>query len=1035
MRFEPLGLAQGLDVKVVPSLLVDRHGFLWAATWEGLYRYDGYEARRMPSGIASDSALPESELRVLYEDRAGSLWIATNTAGLSRYDPRTGKFQHFRHNSNDPNTLSHDSIYGMAEDTAGNLWVGSQIGLNRLDPQSGRVTRFLHDPQDRHSLSGDYAYAVMADRTGAIWVGTVGGGINIRHPGERGFERIDLAAGLKGPQGLNDIFALAQGRDGLVYAGTRTGLVVIDPDTRQLHREELSAEVGPTLIMDLEWGPKGRLWMATMSKGVLILDLVAGEVIQASAGSADKSQQLPVLPQMSLASRGDQIFVGSWGSGVYLGRYAEEQFALIDADWEEVGLRNRNVTALYVDAGQTAWAGTFGGGLQPLQSDENRVGALALEPPALSSDAVLDIQQRRDGSLALATSHGLWLLQQGGQLWEFVDSESAKGLGKGYVTSVVEDEQGVLWVGVGGSGLYRLAPGSDMFEAFTHDPESKHSLSGNYISDLLPLGDGLLVIGTRSSGLNLCRTDSWRCQRYGAGQELGHASVTSLFAGEDGNVWVGTNGGGLLQFSINGDSELQLIRRWRERDGLLSNSVMGILQDDDGSLWLSSRKGLSRLQPDTATVMNYVGQNGLPASHFTARAAARSDDFLFFGALGGIVKIAAGTSLGAREPSAVRLVELSQADGENRHSTRPAYALDSYSTEWGVPLTVSYATLDFADADHEYQYRLSDSDPWQSLGSRRYLTLLGLAPGKHQLRVRGRDVFGNWSETPSMSLEVQPPFWMTASFRISVVLLIVLLAWAWHRVRMTALRRRNTVLEQLQTEKQQALERAERSQADLVQAHSGLRSLTSRLQTDREEQRQQIARELHDELGQTLTAAKISLQRLRKSKKSEQAPELLDASIGMMDGMIAQVRNISLSLRPPLLDEAGLAEALRVHLDSVAERAAIRIEFDTDGEVVHTGGDLRTVTFRLVQEAVSNTLRHANASRIGVFIRHHNSQLCLEVRDDGCGFDPEQVWERVRRGEHLGLLGMLERARAAGGEMNFESEPGGGCRVTAIFPL
>ncbi|WP_237055459.1 sensor histidine kinase [Microbulbifer sediminum] len=1035
VEFRPLGVAHGLDVKVVPSLLVDRAGLLWVATREGLFRYDGYQARLLPVGVGGAGSLPDDDIRSLYEDRHGHIWIASNTAGLSRYDPQTGRFRHFRHRTGDPQTLSHESIYGMAEDASGDLWVGSQIGLNRLDPESGLVERFLHDPADPRSIAHDYVFTVHADRDGAIWIATVGGGVSIRRPGREGFDRIDLSARTGGPAGVNDVFGLAEASDGAMYAATRNGLVFISPGAGEIRHIPIAPESSvEQVITDLAWGPRGRLWMTTMTSGVLVYDPEGGGVYPANPESLGLPGQLPSLPQMNLVISGQRIFVGTWGGGVHLGWLPEEPFVFLNADAESSNFRNRNVTAVFADNDERPWVGTFGGGPQPLSPDRKQVERLQDVPKALAHDGVIAITRRRNGDLVAGTNHGLWFLPAGGKSAELVTADSGRGLGQGYVTSVTEDELGALWAGVGGSGLYRLAPAGKQFESFSHVPQREESLSGNYISGLLALGDRLLLVGTRSSGLNLCRTDQWSCQRYGVVDGLGHHSVTGLHRSGTGDLWVGTNGGGLHQFTLSATGRLQLQRRWTERDGLLSDNVVGIVEDDDGSLWISSRDGLTRLQPATGALINHVAASGLPVTQFNVRATARDEDYLYFGGLGGVVLIPPGTPMREREPSAVRLIELTQPDGHGGLRIQPASALTEYSINWGEMFSVSYAVLDYARGRHEYQYRLSDEVDWQAVGDRHFVTLLELSPGSHQLRIRGRDTYGNWSISPALELEVIPPIWMTAEFRIGGLFLLVIGTWRWHRHRVRGLRRRNRQLEQLQQDKDYALQEVKESREELSQAHSGLRNLTRRLQTAREEQRQEISRELHDELGQTLTATKISLQRVGGATDPGAAQGLLGAPLTMIDHMIAQVRNISLSLRPPLLDEAGLVEALRVHLDSVSDRAAIPIGLKADSELSSITAEFRITIFRLVQEAVSNTIRHADASRIDVRLRHDGQCLTVEIEDDGCGFEPLEVWRRARRGEHLGLLGMLERVHGVGGEMNFDSSPGAGCRVTATIP-
>jgi signal transduction histidine kinase len=133
----------------------------------------------------------------------------------------------------------------------------------------------------------------------------------------------------------------------------------------------------------------------------------------------------------------------------------------------------------------------------------------------------------------------------------------------------------------------------------------------------------------------------------------------------------------------------------------------------------------------------------------------------------------------------------------------------------------------------------------------------------------------------------------------------------------------------------------------------------------------------------------------------------------MVDSMIRQARDIARGLRPPLLDEAGLVPALDHHMKSLAGRSGLCIELDAAPEVARAPAGLNTTVFRVVQEAVSNALRHARATLIRVTLRAESDALRLVIEDDGVGFDPEAVSQRVKRGEHLGLLGMTERVRNA----------------------
>ena len=237
-----------------------------------------------------------------------------------------------------------------------------------------------------------------------------------------------------------------------------------------------------------------------------------------------------------------------------------------------------------------------------------------------------------------------------------------------------------------------------------------------------------------------------------------------------------------------------------------------------------------------------------------------------------------------------------------------------------------------------------------------------------------------------------------------------------------------------QRQREEALERANRSQRELEEASAGLRQLTSRLESAEEEARSRLSRELHDEFGQTLTAAKINLQMLRSKTADPAAVQRLDDSVGMVDRLIRQARDIARGLRPPLLDDAGLVPALEDHLKALAGRSDVRIVLDADPVMVNPPKEINTTVFRMIQEAVSNALRHAHATTIRIALRADSDALSVVVADDGLGFDPEAVGRRVRRGEHLGMLGMTERVRSVGGTIEFDSRPGAGSRIRIRIP-
>ncbi len=216
-------------------------------------------------------------------------------------------------------------------------------------------------------------------------------------------------------------------------------------------------------------------------------------------------------------------------------------------------------------------------------------------------------------------------------------------------------------------------------------------------------------------------------------------------------------------------------------------------------------------------------------------------------------------------------------------------------------------------------------------------------------------------------------------------------------------------------------------------AEEALRALPRRLVRAQEQERQRVSRELHDEIGQVLTAVKISLQRL---KCTEEDPRLADIDVGIeqIDRAIDGVRDLSISLRPLHLDVLGLGPAIRAHIERLTREGGPRAEVSVPAVGVRLPFEVEIACFRIVQEAVTNALRHAQAQRLWVGVEVVEGELRLSVRDDGSGFDTEAAWARIDTGQSLGLRSMHERADLLGGRIEIHSG-GAGSEVVAWLPL
>lgn len=232
-----------------------------------------------------------------------------------------------------------------------------------------------------------------------------------------------------------------------------------------------------------------------------------------------------------------------------------------------------------------------------------------------------------------------------------------------------------------------------------------------------------------------------------------------------------------------------------------------------------------------------------------------------------------------------------------------------------------------------------------------------------------------------------------------------------------------------------AWDMTERKQAErrLEENSRRLKDLTRRLLELQESERRHLARELHDEIGQALTAVKVLLQ--RAIREGGDARERLDETIAVVDQTIRQVRGIALDLRPAMLDDLGLVAALRWYVERVAARTGLEGRFVVDPEEIRASKEVETACFRVAQEALTNMARHARARRFTVELLRGGKGLDLIVRDDGIGFDPDEAARRAAGGASLGLAGIRERVALVGGHVGFVSREGDGSAVRVFFPL
>ncbi len=792
-RVMRISTEQGLSSTDVQSVLRDRQGFLWFSTLDGLNRYDGYKMKVFKNTLTDPTSLSDNAIRTIVEDRSGTLWIGTWFGGLNRYERATETFTRFQHDPDDPKGLSSNSVYAILEDGDGILWLGTRGGgLNRFDPVTGVFTHYRHNPDDLASLANDNIYALAQDGEGAIWLAT-----------DDGLDRFDPTTEIfrhyrndpDEPKSLSNnlVRSLAVDDSGGVWAGTGNGLNRFDRASDSFVRYHNEANNPQSLSNDtvksLGQASDGALWIGTWGGGPNRLDPQTGTFERLGTDAHDPWALDATAVNGFLEDEG--LLWMATGSDIFVLDLQPKRFHTFQHEPNNSNsLAANEIDAIYEDPQGILWVSTASTGLNRIDRATGEVTHFQdnpADPASSSANEMWEIVPTGDGRLWLATFGG-GLLQFDPETGQFAkyhhDPDDPASLASDRTTSVVRDRSGVIWVGTWDAGLDRYDPATGIFSHFSYDPADPTSLSDNTVMMVSEDRNGDLWIGTLAGGLNRFDRATETFTRYQGEadnpQSLPANAITAVLLDRADRLWVSTMGGGLARLNAATGEAVH----YNSADGLPSDSVLSILEDDQGWLWLSTSNGLSHFDPDAETFRNYDTADGLPGNVFEASTAFQNPSGeMFFGASDGLVAfhpdqidddptappvvitdlLLANKSVPIGEDSV-----LQQAIGETAAVTL------SYLDQ---VISFEFAALDYnAPQKNRYRYLLEGFDQaWTEVGSdRRLVTYTNLDPGAYTLRVQGSNHDGVWNETgAALAITITPPWWETLWFRLSLGFVVV----------------------------------------------------------------------------------------------------------------------------------------------------------------------------------------------------------------------------------------------------------------------
>lgn len=940
----------------------------------------------MPSNVVSDVA----------QDADGYLWLATGS-GVARFDGLRFDVERAERG------LPDNQVICLVVDRGDRVWAGTRRGLAWRDDR-GNWRTVEEGP-------GEAVWALHESEDGAVWAGTERGPWRVSREGRA--ERIDLG------EATPDVRAFADDGEGGMWVLTRVELLRRAAD-ETVAREEgpwrghelwgLSRDASGRLLLSGEgvllrggpggWedlsagipeaeesvnvrcseGPDGVLWVSTRNRGLLFREGGRWAVWDTNSGlSLDDSRALWI-------GRDGLVWAGTNGGG--LNRLRRRPFDVFGAS---EGLGRTVASAVAEDAGGTVWVGTDGSGLFRFDG-EGFVPAFTgrLVPP---DGFVWSLQAARDGALWIGTFRdGLFRWKDG------VLGKPEGDLPENWIPALHEARDGSLLVGMRWSGLARVA-GGRVFR----DPDGPHA-GGLSLTDVLEDREGGIWVA--SSGEGLVRWKEGRWDWLSVGRELPGPALNVLHESPDGDLWIGTSGMGLVRHRDGN------FVGWRKADGLLSDTVVQIVEDGEGFLWLGTDAGLQRVSPGelerqrvsggTVSGLRLSREDGLPTPQFSAEHGNLSlrarDGSLWFCLAAGVVRVDPDRLPAAPPPPVVR-IEAVETDAGPLSPDRPAEGIPPGSG----PLRIRFSSPGFvAPARLPFRHRLVGlEDEWRDAEGARVVSYPSLPPGDYRFEVMAANHDGVWSAAPAaVEVRILPYYWQTPLFRAAVALASLgLCAWG---VRRWSLRRIRRKVVRLQQERRVEMERA------------------------------RIARDLHDELGASLTEINFLGTLAGGSLPEGGAREKVAGIVERARRMAKSLDEIVWTVNPANDTLASTAHYLCSRAGESLAAAGLRCRFEVADDLpgVMLDSERRHHLLMAVNEAVNNAMKHAGASALHLAVGCGGDGVVVRIRDDGRGFDPAAVPE-----DRNGLRNLRRRMEAVGGRCEISSVPGTGTTVTLVVPL
>ena len=1041
-EFKHLSVEDGLSQGNINVILKDSKGFMWFGTYDGLNKYDGYKFTIFKNDPNDEHSILSNFIKDIVEDELGYLWIASSE-GLDKYNRETNEFIHVDYDLSLSDSLSNPGIESLMIDNMGNLWIGTfERGLyivsNKNDPLRMSSENFRNVVEDTRSLEGNRVYDVFQDDQDRIWLGVMGNSAHIYDPHENEFERIELSDEKKTNY---NIWSISEDQHGNVWLGGDGGLSRIGKDLKvvknYIYGDRQSGGISRGNIKTIYHDSFNQLWVGTQT-GLNRYEEETDSFKSLVHDDFDNSTLSNSEVWSIYQDEHDVMWLGTYTGGINVHHPSFSMFGTVRYNpLDPNGLGGPNVAAFYQEESGNMWIGLDHDGLDYYDMKSNtfkHFKSSETNQNTISGNSVMTIKKDSYGYIWFGTyDDGLSRYNPKTGQWKryYGNPDDPKALDGNIIYSILEDSDKELWVGTILGGLSKYVRETDEFITYRANLEDSTAMSNDYLWTMLEDRKGEIWIGT-SHGLNILdkRTGQFRRFLYDPAdpKTIGGNTIQTLFKDSKGRIWVGTQGGGVCLFNRENES----FECFSEIDGMSNNIVLGMLEDRNGNLWISTFNGLSKLNPITREIKAYY--YGLQGSQFNYESCLKlQDGRLVFGGTQGFNAFTPELIQGNQHiPPVVvtdfqifnkshQIVINETALNHNSNKIQPINLDHKQSV-----FSFEFSSLNYISSkQNQYAYILKGfEDQWTYTSSdRRFATYTNLPEGKYTFQVKGSNNDGVWNETgTSVDLVIHPPWYRTLWFKIlaSVLFVVIVMMTYWLRVRILY-RQKGILEEQVKTRTKEVSHQKEEleNQAEMLKKfNEDILNKNKQLEDLHRQKDGMIGIVAHD-LRSPLNHIKgfTSILSLTGSltpdqqKHIDQIEKLIERGNLLISDLlyVNGIKQFDISLNSKTFDMVPFLNEFVLTYNQELERKNQTVDIDIAPKSLELKTD-EDVLRRIMENIFSNAIKFSESGKtIYLKLYEKDEFAVLSFRDEGPGIDES---------ERPNLFKMFQKlsARPTGGE-------------------